>query len=571
MLNCAGKETPANWVKPIDAHVWSGWQSQPATRAGWTFAASGVSRKRNHEPFLRLPSDSVTKPTATIPYLRLHVEDSNATRRPRDARLMALCDVVRDVTGWSLRVPRTTLPTPAEKSAGDLAAWPAWSVEDTDDSAVSLPPPRLDREAADRLARAVGDVWWQLAQARRAVQQRDAELATCVPVRCREDEAAHLAWRLESILQGGLTALQCQAAALYLLDETTSTLKLRASWGLPLDRLLDPPRTLAQAVADLEALLGHAVVIEDARLLPHWNVPEECGSAVCVPVSSPTSVLGTLWLLCDRPRDFGSTETNLAEIIAGRLAADLDRESLLQEAQRLHAADRSQRQLVGWQRDYLPQFPPPLDGWNLSGAVPSGAVPSSEFFDWSVLPCGTLHCAVGAAHGAEFPAAIAAAGLLTALRAHVRHEHDARKTLDLVNESIWTGSVGGQFASLLHVRAQTESGDCVLCGAGRIVAAVIGSDRCEDYSLHGEYLGEQPDISSPVKRFTLEPGETFVAAALGGQRKKADDVAVETLAKLVRQHGRANSKKLLTDLRRQLPGSILLLQRNAKRRSAKQR
>ena len=90
---------------------------------------------------------------------------------------------------------------------------------------------------------------------------------------------------------------------------------------------------LAGALADLEALSGHAVVLEDDVLMELWRVPEPAGAAVCVPISGPSSVLGTLWLFCHAPRKFSATETNLAEILAGRLAADLDREALIAQLQ----------------------------------------------------------------------------------------------------------------------------------------------------------------------------------------------------------------------------------------------
>src|SRR5262249_30680354 len=155
------------------------------------------------------------------------------------------------------------------------------------------------------------------------------ELAAGVPVASRQGEEPHLAERLEAVLKGGAEAVGCQAAGLYLLDEATSELKLRAVWRLPEERLLAPARPLRGAVADLEALVGHAVMLEDTSLLPHWRCPEDFPAAVCVPVSSPSIPLGTLWTFSDRPRDFTPEETNLLEIVAGRLAADLEREMLL--------------------------------------------------------------------------------------------------------------------------------------------------------------------------------------------------------------------------------------------------
>ena len=114
------------------------------------------------------------------------------------------------------------------------------------------------------------------------------------------EEEKHLAERLQAALLAGGEAVGCDAAAIYLLDEATTELKLRSSWGLPFDRLTAPARPLQGAVADLEALLGHAVVLNDDNLMATWNAPEDFPAAVCVPVSSPTTLLGTLWVFCKR-------------------------------------------------------------------------------------------------------------------------------------------------------------------------------------------------------------------------------------------------------------------------------
>ena len=66
-------------------------------------------------------------------------------------------------------------------------------------------------------------------------------------------------------------------------------------------------------------------------LFEPWHVPEPCGAAVCVPISTPTMILGTLWFYADDARDFDDHETNLAEIVAGRIATELERDMLIRE------------------------------------------------------------------------------------------------------------------------------------------------------------------------------------------------------------------------------------------------
>ena len=68
-------------------------------------------------------------------------------------------------------------------------------------------------------------------------------------------------------------------------------------WGLPFDRLTAPRQAFAGIVGRSEKhFLGHAVVLENtprihARLERHRKI---FAAAICVPISSPTTILGTL-------------------------------------------------------------------------------------------------------------------------------------------------------------------------------------------------------------------------------------------------------------------------------------
>ncbi|NIO35024.1 MAG: GAF domain-containing protein [Planctomycetales bacterium] len=191
---------------------------------------------------------------------------------------------------------------------------------------------RCDWSAACDLAQHLAGLLNELGQASSALRDVRVELALSAPVYARPITESQLGQRIEGVLRAGVEALDCQAAAMYLLDEETSRLHLRASWGLSKQSVKAPPRELELAIADLEALVGHAVVLENDALFELWNVPEpQFGSAVCVPISTPTTLLGTFWVYCSQPRDFIDRETNLIEILAGRLAIELERELLLRQ------------------------------------------------------------------------------------------------------------------------------------------------------------------------------------------------------------------------------------------------
>lgn len=466
----------------------------------------------------------LTHKTKTRTRLRLHIEEPTGPSTPNleeVSSLHPLCRSFKQATGWTLQC------CSAEKDPSQFV----WSqqVSDVDGDATNLltlegPPHDVDSPAlcdfddVRDLAASVGGLVEELHHARHAIWQREAELAAGVPITHHVDEGSHLATRLEAVLKAGAQAVECQAAAAYLLDEGTKQLKLRSCWGLPKSRFLEAPRPLRGAAADLEALVGHAVVLEDTRLLRHWSVPESFGSAVCVPISSPTTPLGTLWLFCEQPREFTDDETNLLEIVAGRVAADLEREVLLQQSVQTRTLKRQLTHAMDWQRNRLPQIKPLLDGWEVAGWTSQGDRLGGDFHDWFVLPDGSLAIAVGDAQGKMFEAALTAASLHTALKSHTNYRHTAQQMLDRINETLWTASAGDQFASMFYAVIQPDGGEMQYAAAGPVYAAVVGDSSRKLAVDDGVPLGTQPDAEYSSSHDELATGEILVVLSEGLKR-----------------------------------------------------
>ncbi len=505
-------------------------------------------RRTLPDPSLHIPS-----PVKNIPqYLKLHREDTSPVFVPATDELTSaeiLCSAFEHSTGWHLRY---------EPPAG-LNAWSGSSAAANGAGLVLTPARRRDHETTRRLPRqqvehlaaALAIVLGELDLTRRALAQREAELAAGVPITKRSDEEQHLLDRLETALASGMQAVGGQGAALYVLDENTSELKLRACVGLPPSRLLDAARPLRGALADLEALLGHAVVIENTADLPHWHCPEDFASAVCVPVSSPSTPLGTLWIFGEKPRDYSSAETNMIEVIAGRIAADLEREMLLSAGEQSKTFERQLDDAVQWQEEHLPSVAPVIDDWQVAGATEASQELASEFFDWSVLNDGRLAVAVGDAHGKSVAAGLSTAVLQGALKAHSNYRHEAKDMLQRVNETLWTSSPGGQFASLGYGLILPEKGQLEWSSAGRVGAVLV--EREGHLMLTGELspLGAELDVKVWQRQCEVARGGALVLFSDGvlstsdARGALWNDAAV---AEFVRWHLHLPAKELLAQL-----------------------
>ncbi|MHB1033622.1 MAG: PP2C family protein-serine/threonine phosphatase [Pirellulales bacterium] len=478
-------------------------------------------------------------------YLRIHTEAAPEVVRPEVESLKSLPDICRafeDATGWSLHYAPGEPPeheldllwsAPVNPGVGvppghfriDLGSLPL---------GVSEPPVELPK--AGELASAIAVLVGELLRTRHLLWQRDAELAAGVPLTARPDDAQHLAASLEAVLKGGAEAVGCHAAALYLLDAGTTELKLRSSWGLPADRLTAPARPLREATADLEALSGNAVVLEDTRQFRHWNVPEDFASAVCIPVSSSAMPLGTLWVFSREMRDFDDRQTNIIEVVAGRLAADMEREMLLGEA--LEGAELKRQVAVAerLQESQLPGQPPELEGWEVAGWTHQAHGVGGALHDWFSLPDGSLAVAVGQAMEGGLDAAMAASALRAAIHAHGEHAGQPRPLIEHVNRSLRTSSVGDLFADLFY--GVIEPRDAVLryASAGQVGALLLrpgGSESLVDSTLP---LGVDAGAEYEPRSRELMPGEVLVVYSDGVRgafddrgRPQADAALAQTL------------------------------------------
>lgn len=534
--------------------------------------------------------------------LKLYTEQPPAAFDPHleaAGAVKSLCRAFRQATGWNLRyvpqakpgprTPRNKPPQGPQRAAGRSQPT-RWSAPVSPGNGTTLGHLKLDLpgtatergtavaapQAAQQLAASVAGLLSELARARHALWLREAELAAAVPVIPHRCEQAHLAERLEAVLRAGAEAVGFQAAGLYLLDEATTQLKLRSCWGLPRERLEAPARPLRGAVADLEALLGHAVVLTDPTLLHTWRCPEHFPTAVCLPVSSPTTLLGTLWFFSVRRRDLGPPQTSVLEVVAGRVAAELEREVLLAEAWQ---SRRLQSQLAAAERRHrnqLPALPPLADQWHLAGRVFGHEGLGGAIFDWHTLPDGRLAFTVARTTGAGMEAALSVSGLRIALRGHARYHPEPARWLRQVNLTMWTGSAGDFRAEALCGVADPSSGRIGLAAAGPVLGLRLHPSGAEALETQGPLLGLGPEAGYTSTEATLAPGESLaVFAGLDAVRGHGDrpEASRAELVQALLDDAHLPAEQLVAALARHLQpqpddsmtgqGAMLLVQRIA--------
>ncbi len=476
-------------------------------------------------------------PKATPGHLKSQTNpaETNSPEAELFGGLEELCDAFSAATGWPLRY----------ESGAEMRQDPVlkWSAPVNQGVGVALghlriglgelagrPTAQRTPKPAQRLASQIASLLGELSAARRTVWHREAELAAGVPVVARTDEPEQLATRLRAVLRAGARACECQAAALYMLDEGTSELKLRSAWGLRVDRLMQPARPLEGAMADLEALLGHAVALERAASFGPWHVPEEFPAALCVPVSTSATPLGTLWLFSDREREFTSVHTELAELTAGRLAAELERAMLItaqvKSTEALREIDAARR----LQQSQWPQSIRLIDeGWELAGRISAAGQLSGAFYDWQWLPGDELAIAVGEASQARFAGALTTAALRSAIRLESEHGIRPGELLARLNCSLWQTSGGDESAALFFGILDLRTGEIRYSWAGCPAAELQEADSSEASLTERPPLGVIADQRFADQTMRIMPGGVvLLGSGKAGKRLSAAMAATPT-------------------------------------------
>lgn len=339
--------------------------------------------------------------------------------------------------------------------------------------------------------------------------------------------------RLTAILRGMVEGFACDAADFYLLNDASNELVLRSHFEAAESEPGAARRPLKTARADVAAMSGSAIVLEDDSDVAHWPVPVWCGAALCLPVASDETIHGTLWLYSSEPRAFADAEHQLAEVVAGRLAVEMElqawrateegrndpaspsvavarRENEFELA--LEPQDRPSRSVAHVSR---PAAAPQLDEWDLAGWTPSDSVQRS-FYDWQTLADGRTLVATGAYAPDDQVSDGWLQAARIALRAHVDEVGDAGELLSLANQTLWLASPGGEGLAVAVAMLEADGLRASVASAGDAGIARWRAASCDWIYTKCPSLGWSERTVYAPQSFELVVRERLVLVTAGG-------------------------------------------------------
>ncbi len=470
-------------------------------------------------------------------HLKLHTEDQLQDRvEPQGFDLAATLSAFTKATGW---IPRAIHGNPVGSGPTGMNASAALGMKaDREEGEPQLPLQRrvklicdapidgqLDAEFAALESITSEEVAWQLLaqidalvqkldEAETMIREQEAALATSVGVSVRKDETRVLSSRINESLLRAAEQTGSDAAAVYLLDDTTSQLKMRGCWGMATDRLAKPPRDLRGSLGDLEALMGNAVLLENTALAREWQCPEDYAAAMCLPIGSPTMPQGTIWLFSDHVRDFSTEDIEAAKAASEKIQVDIERCVLADEVLKNRGIERQFDSAGLTQSSRLPSGSQLLhQDYDLAGWTFQDHSLGGNFHNWTMNRRSEICAAIGAATPTGAPGALVATSVQTVVETCWNSRHTPEQILRRANDVLWQAQDGDWRSSLGYCVLHPDSGSVSLAVAGSIQAFLVGDHGFRPLPRTETALAAQPDTSFRSTQLYLEAGEILVLAS----------------------------------------------------------
>ncbi len=373
----------------------------------------------------------------------------------------------------------------------------------------------VSMEQAGELLASIERLVQRLDVAEAAIRRQEAELATSLVVTSHPDRQHETADRLESILDSSSRSIGAVAAAIYLLDDDTSSLKMRACLGLPTSRLAQPPRPLRGSLADLEALLGNAVLLSDIEMMPEWPSPEEFASAIVVPIGSSTMPHGTMWFWSTKTRSYSATEIEVVNLAAGRVMSEIEQSILGQEVHQSRAVQKQINTASLTQASMLPDTQILHEDFDLSGWTHQQNSIGGGFHCWDIIPSGMMAMALGNAEQTGPEGCLVATSAQAVIQTLWTQGQSPSQILRAINDSHWSRTEANWIANLAMLQINPSTGYGSICNAGDMQSYIVSSRGFRPIGVARTAIGRQPDTDFSTNRFVLQPGEIFVSFTSG--------------------------------------------------------
>jgi serine phosphatase RsbU (regulator of sigma subunit) len=474
------------------------------------------------------------------PKLRLHIEEDLAREQRWQQRLHAglpeaqgLADQFEATTGWSLNYRSSTLSLPTTDDTPPAPAFGRFEIADLSEK-WPAGKPAVSRVECERLLTQINRL---VGKIEAAELERHGAASTLVDA--TEDSPllpTNRTDKVANLLRFAKTELSAIGAAVYLLDDATTHLRLRSMIApAAFAPQVEPVRSLENSLADLESLIGNHVNIHTPEMGETWRIPQPFQYGWCCLLGTKNLPLGTIWIFFSQPRSLDEAKNDFLSNLSNQIYSEISSRENPESVNADSALLRQELILAARSNDArLPSFAPEIEGWKLAGWTYRQGYLSSTFHDWAVTPAGNLSVAVGQVVGPMLTAAMSLNNLRSLISAHRDYRHTGLSLTAKLNEQVWCNSPGDEMASLIYALVDPETDQVQLVNAGDGGVVFGGPFGVQSIDQFQTPLGV--DLDTPYAQWerVLQETETLVMFTQGLRHAISESVASASDADLLR-------------------------------------
>lgn len=358
--------------------------------------------------------------------------------------------------------------------------------------------PRFDRRKDDRVAKAA---------ARHAVMQ--VELGRLLM------KSLSPAVLLPQVAEHLLTALP-QAQRVFILrgDGRQGHLQVEVARVRSGDQNLTVSRTLIGRVVEKREALLYSDVQGDHAMREAESMQMSAMRAVmCAPMAFDDQLYGVLQVDTRASiAAFTDADMHMLVAVGTQVASALAYAGLHAKQLKQELLDHDLALARRIQRQFLPDEPPQVDGYEFAVHFQPALAVGGDFFDFLPLDRGRLAVIVGDVSGKGVAAAIYGASVLAELRALLQQFTDPVRVLQDLNARLSQRDREGMFVTLALATIATDTGEIDLATAGHPLPAVRGADTT--VGMLGDNgpppLGIDDEAQFVSHRYALDDGDTVL-------------------------------------------------------------
>ncbi len=313
----------------------------------------------------------------------------------------------------------------------------------------------------------------------------------------------------ERVLDTVRDRLQPLSGVLHLVDNTSGSLVLSASFGYPEASLAEIRRIPLTSGAAAARLLrdGGALVTHESDAPTPDAAKHEADADVrwfVLPVLLAGHALGTLGLSFPGRRPFTEDEISVFRTIAAQLGIALDNARLYQREHRI--AETLQQSLLS-----DPARVEALGIGRVYRSATENVRVGGDFYDVYGLADGTVALGIGDVSGKGLVAARVTALVRNGMRAHVLDGRQPHEVLERTSDLLWHFSDSETFASVALGVLDPETGRFTYCNGGHPAPLLLRSDgTVERLVASGPVLGAFRSVAYSAQTTTLGDGDTLL-------------------------------------------------------------